>query len=131
VKTRVIFAIVCSLAFAACSGTNASLPSSSAASDLPAASSSNPLKASVVSLSLTSRTTSAPLIVSERGYKGVFIETGCPAYVVLSPKQGNGPSQKFTAKMIKAGKCTLKISDAAKHSISIRVTATTTTGVIQ
>jgi hypothetical protein len=49
----------------------------------------------------------------------------------LSPKAGKGPTQQFRAKIVKAGKCTLKIADTKKHSVSIAVTATTTTGVIQ
>jgi hypothetical protein len=131
VKSRVLFVVFGSLALAACSGETAPVPPSSTAYDLPAASSSTPLKASVSSLSLTSTTTAVPFIVSEKTYTGTFIARGCATYVTLTPKQGKGPSQKFGAKVAKAGKCTLVIADTKKHSVSIAVTTTTTTGVIQ
>jgi hypothetical protein len=131
VKSRVLFVVFGTLAFAACGGGTATVPPSSIAYDLPAASSSNPLKASVSSLSLTSTTASVPFTISEKSYAAAFTAKGCTAYVSLTPKQGKGPSQKFAAKAAKAGKCTLVIADTKKHSVSIAVTATTTTGVIQ
>jgi hypothetical protein len=131
VKSRVLLIVLASLVFAACSGGSSAVPSSSAASGLPAASASNPLKASLSSLSITSTSVAVPFIVTEKGYTGAFSAAGCAANIALSPKTGKGPSQQFKATAVKAGKCTLKIADTKKHSVSIAVTATTTTGVIQ
>jgi hypothetical protein len=131
VKSRVLLVVLGSLIFAACSGGSSTVPSSTAASDLPGASASNPLKVSVSSLSLTSTTDATAFTVSEKGYSGAFAASGCASTMALSPKSGKGPSQEFKATVVKAGKCTLKIADAKKHSVSIAVTATTTTGVIQ
>jgi hypothetical protein len=131
VKTRVLFVVLGSLAFAACSAANSAVTPSSTAFDQPNAAASNPLKASVSSLSLTSKTSAVKFVVSEKAYKGAFSATGCAANITLSPKQGKGPSQQFAASIVKAGKCTLRIADTKKHSVAIAVTVTTTSGVIQ
>jgi hypothetical protein len=131
VSSRVLLVILGSLAFAACGASSSVVPPASAAVDLREAAASNPLKASVSSLSLTSSSAAVRFAVSEKGYTGAFAATGCPANITLSPKAGKGPSQRFKATLAKTGKCTLEIADARKHSVSIAVTATTTTGVIQ
>jgi hypothetical protein len=131
VISRVLLVVLGSLIFAACSGPSAAVLPWSTGSDPLAVSASDPLKASVSSLSLTSTSAAVPFTVSEKSYTGAFTATGCTAYITLTPKTGKGPSQQFKATVLKAGKCMLKVSDAKKHSVSIAVTATTTTGVIR
>lgn len=131
--SRVLLVVLGSLAFAACSQGSSAVTPAGAALNQPAvpASVANPLKASVTSLSLTSATEAVGFTVSETGYTGALTPSGCSAYVRLSPKVGKGPTQRFAADVAKAGKCTLVVTDAKKHSVSIAVTATTTTGVIR